>query len=235
MKGKVFLAVALLWVSSAQAQNAIPVTVDNFVRAESDLYFAGVIKDFGFGKIGYNREPAPLDNQTVIRLNRDTLYGGGAFDLDAGPVTITLPDSGKRFMSLQIINQDEYTPAVYYGAGNYTLTKEAVGSRYAVAAVRILVDPQDPEDLKEVHALQDAIKVEQPGGPGAFDIPSWDPVSQKKVRDALLVLGSTLPDFKGAFGKKDEVDPVRHLIGAAVAIGLLAYLGYALFRPEHLE
>ena len=27
-------------------------------------------------------------------------------------------------------------------------------------------------------------------------MPNWDPVSQKKVRDALLVLGSTIPDFK---------------------------------------
>ena len=31
------------------------------------------------------------------------------------------------------------------------------------------------------------------------------------------MLGSTLPDFKGAFGTKDEVVPVRHLIGAAAA------------------
>ncbi len=28
---------------------------------------------------------------------------------------------------------------------------------------------------------------------------------------------------------------VWHLAGALVAIGLLAYLGYALFRPERLE
>jgi hypothetical protein len=35
----------------------------------------------------------------------------------------------------------------------------------------------------------------------------------------LLVLASTLQDFKGAFGKKGEVDPVRHLIGAAAAWG----------------
>src|SRR5215467_2699495 len=140
-------------VVQALAAESVPVTVDNFVRAESDLYFGGVIKDFGFGKIGYNHEPAPIDNQTVIRLNRDTLYGGGVFDLDAGPVTITLPDAGKRFMSLQIINQDEYTPAVYYGAGSYTLTKEQVGTRYVVTAVRILTDPNDPEDLKQVRAL----------------------------------------------------------------------------------
>jgi Protein of unknown function (DUF1254) len=98
------------------------------------------------------REPAPIDNQTVIRLNRDTLYGGGVFDLDAGPVTITLPDAGKRFMSLQIINQDEYTPAVYYGAGSHTLTKEEVGTRYVVTAVRILVDPNDPRGMTMVRS-----------------------------------------------------------------------------------
>lgn len=32
--------------------SAVPVTADNFVRAESDLYFGGVIKDGGFGKFG---------------------------------------------------------------------------------------------------------------------------------------------------------------------------------------
>ena len=58
-----------------------------------------------------------IDQQTVIRLNRDTLYSPGVFDLDAGPVTITLPDAGKRFMSMQVINEDQYTPEVVYGAG----------------------------------------------------------------------------------------------------------------------
>ena len=39
------------------------------------------------------------------------------------------------------------------------------------------------------------------------------------MRDALLVLGSTIPDFKKAFGTKEQVDPVRHLIGTAAAWG----------------
>ena len=50
-------------------------------------------------------------------------------------------------------------------------------------------------------------------------MPKWDPESQKKVRDALLVLGSTLPDSKMAFGRPDDVDPVRHLIATAMAWG----------------
>ena len=92
--------------------SAIAVTPDNFPRAESDLYFSGVVRNGGFGKFDHTREPAPLDKQTVIRLNRDTLYSAAVFDLDAGPVTITLPDAGQRFMSLQVIDEDQNTHGV---------------------------------------------------------------------------------------------------------------------------
>ena len=50
-------------------------------------------------------------------------------------------------------------------------------------------------------------------------MPHWDSTSQKKVRDALLVLGSTLPDADKMFGTKEECDPIRHLIGSAMAWG----------------
>ncbi len=142
------------------------------------------------------------------------------FDLDAGPVTITLPDAGNRFMSLLIIDEDHYALEVDYGPGAHTFTKDEVGTRYVFAAVRTLVDPTIPPDMKQAHALQDAIKVEQPGGPGKFELPNWDQASQKKVRDALLVLSETLPDLRSAGGRRDQVDPVRHLIGTASAWGL---------------
>lgn len=199
--------------------NTVPVTADNFIRAETDLYFFNIATQRdGFGKFMNDRTPTPLDKQTVIRMNRDTLYSAAVFDLDGGDVTITLLDAGKRFMSMQVINEDHYTPMVVYGKGRYTLTKEKVGTRYVCTAIRTLVDPQNPQDLDEVHKLQDAITVDQKS-PGKLEMPKWDPVSQKKVRDALLALGSTLPDSKGMFGTKEETDPVRHLIGSAMAWG----------------
>lgn len=157
------LLFTLLALGAAQAQSPVPVTVDNFIRAESDLYFAGVLKDSGgtLGKFNHRRELAAIDNQTVIRLNRDTLYSSAVFDLDAGPVTITMPDAGKRFMSLMVVNEDHYAPVVVYGAGTHTFTREKVGTRYMIAAVRTLVNPADPKDVAQVHALQDAIKVSQ--------------------------------------------------------------------------
>jgi hypothetical protein len=202
-----------------QAGTAVPVTVDNFPRAESDLYFGGLIKDGGgIGKFNHRREPARIDNQTVIRLNRDTLYSSAVFDLDAGPVTITLPDAGKRFMAMQVINEDHYVPDVFYGKGSHTLTRTDVGTRYVAVAIRTLVDPVDPKDIEQVHTLQNAIDVSQTAA-GKFEAPNWDQASQKKVRDALLVLATTIPDFKKAFGTKAQVDPIRHLIGTAAGWG----------------
>ena len=53
-------------------------------------------------------------------MNRDTLYSMGIFDLSS-PVTIIKPDTGDRFQSMQVINQDEYTLMVQYKPGEYTL------------------------------------------------------------------------------------------------------------------
>jgi hypothetical protein len=213
-------AAALVSLARALTPDTIPVTVDNFIRAESDLYFGHAIDDAGgIGRFFHHREPMAIDKQTVIRANRDTLYSPAVVDLDAGPVTVTLPDAGARFMSLVAINEDhDVVGPVQYGAGTYSYDKNKVGTRYALIAIRTLVDPNDAKDVQQVHALQDAIKLSQPSR-GAFEVPHWDPVSQKKVRDALLVLASTMPDFKRAFGRKGEVDPVRHLIASAAAWG----------------
>jgi len=212
------ISISLLTMLPALAQSPVPVTVDNFARAESDLYMGNAVKDGGFGKFHHNRTPTAIDKQLVIRMNRDTLYSAAVFDLDAGPVTIAMPDAGKRFMSMQVIDEDHYVPAVFYGPGAHTLSRDQIGTRYIIVAVRTLVDPSDPKDLDQVHALQDAIKVEQKD-PGKFEVPNWDAVSQKKIRDALLVLAAFTGGFKNAFGAKGQVDPVRHLIGTAAGWG----------------
>src|SRR5262245_11374687 len=165
----------LLATSAAQAQS-VPVTVDNFARAETDRYLASNAKEaVGRGKLHPHREPASIDNQTIIRMNRDTLYSSAVFDLAAGPATVTLPDAGKRFMSMMIASEDHYVPFVFYDAKPHTLThKKNVGTSCAFVRIRTLVDPNDPKDVAEVHRLQDAIKVSQPGGPGKLEVPNWD-------------------------------------------------------------
>jgi Protein of unknown function (DUF1254) len=198
----------------------VPVTVENFTRAESDLVFASTVERGGFGRWHHHRDQMPVDFP-VVRPNRDTLYSEAVFDLDAGPVTITLPEAGRRFLSLQVINEDHYTATVVYTAGRYTFTRDQIGTRYVLVAVRILVNPADPNDIGQVHQLQDAIGFAQPGGPGRREVPAWNPTSHKRVRDALLTLAETIPDTKRMFGARDQVDPSatcsgRPWAGAAV-------------------
>jgi hypothetical protein len=196
----------------------VPVTPHNFIRAETDMYFAKFVKAGSLGQFVHTREPVPIDKQAVIRMNRDTVYSQAVFDLDAGPVTITMPDPGKRFMSLQIIDEDHYTPNVFYGAGSHTLTRKDIGTRYVTALVRTLIDPNDANDLSQVHALQDAIRVKQ-DSPGKFESPTWDEASQKKIHDGLELMASTMKEFKDAFGARGQVDPINHLIGTATGWG----------------
>jgi hypothetical protein len=208
-------------VAFAQTPNGPtqPVTFENYNRAQTDIYFAGVVKNGGFGKFRHGRELPPPVQQGIVRPGRETLYSFAIFDLDAGPVTITLPDGAERFMGMQVVSEDQYTKGVYYGAGSHSLTREMIGTRYAIAVVRFLVDFSNKEEIPRVHALQDAIKFSQEST-GTFEIPNWDDASLKKVKAALLLLGTTVSDTRRMFGANErQVDPVKHLIGSAMLWG----------------
>jgi hypothetical protein len=176
--------------------------------------------DGGLARFAHARAPIPIDNQPVIRMNRDTLYSSAVVDLDAGPATVTLPDTGKRFMSLQVIDEDHYTPKVIYESGAHEFTKEQIGTRYVLFLVRTFVDPDDSSDLKQMHALQDQLTVTQ-GKAGKFEAPNWDAVSLKNIREALLALTEANGELDSSrmFGPKEKVDPVQHLLGTAAGWG----------------
>lgn len=207
-------------VGQTAPRGPVPVTADNFVRAETDLYFGHTFAEaHGIGRFFHHRTPMEIDKQTVIRANRDTLYSTAVVDLDAGPVTITLLQADDRFRSMIVITEDHYVIDTRYDAGSYSYDRNRVGTRYAMIGVRTLVDSQDPADVEAIHGLQDAMSIKQPGGSGTFEVPKWDKASQDRIRSALLVLAASLPDTHGMFGTAEEVDPIRHLIGSASAWG----------------
>lgn len=207
-------------VFAAQDSKPLAVNVDNFKRAETDAYFSKFVAQGGLAKFGHARELTPIDKQDVIRSNRDTLYSTAVVDLDAGPVTIVLPDASKRFMAMQVINEDHYTPMVVYKGGAHTFTRSQIGTRYVLFLVRTFVDPNDPADLTAVHQLQDSIKAQQ-ARTGRFEVANWDATSLKKIRDSLNALATANGGLDSArmFGSKDKVDPVQHLLGTAAGWG----------------
>ena len=200
--------------AEAAIAHTLQVTPDNFVRAETDMQFMAVVKRGGFGRLVHEREFPPSGRQPLPWADGDVLRSRGVFDLELGPVVITLPPTDDRFISIEALDEDHYTLAMFYGPGTYSFSFDNVSTRYVLIVVRVLVDPANRADLGAVHALQDSIVVARQGG-GRFVIPNWDPVSQAKVRVALQLLGNTIDGDERTFGARGEVDPVRHLIGTA--------------------
>ncbi|WP_198316568.1 DUF1214 domain-containing protein [Cystobacter fuscus] len=195
--------------------------VDNFARAETDRMFYDLQRDAGgVNTFMHNREPTPVVSnvQTVIRLNRDTLYSFAVVDISAG-ATLHLPAAdGDRYISAMIVNEDHYVNKIYHEAGACELTIGCFETEYVVVAVRILVDPNDPGDVEQVVKLQNQLRIEA-GSTRPFPQPEHVEASRKETSDALLVLAKGLSEFDKTFGKKADVDQVRHLIGTAAGWG----------------
>jgi len=205
--------ISMLLGSSALAE---PVTVDTFVRAETDTAMRVVADRVGLDTFAHIREPAPLDDQPVIRMNRDTLYSNAVLDLSK-PATITMPEASGRYMSLHVISQDHYMFFVSK-PGEYTLTADDVGSRYAFLIVRTFFDPADKDDVVAANAAQDGLRITG-GGSGPFDEPEWDQDQLGIARSALNELAKLGTDTTYAFGTVEQTKPIDHLIGAAAGWG----------------
>jgi hypothetical protein len=93
-----------------------------------------------------------------------------------------------------------------------------VGTRFALVTVRTFYDAGDPEDLAKAHAAQDAIQISG-GGDGPFEAPNWNLDDLAKARKALSDLATLGFETTYAFGSKEEVRPIDHLVAAAAGWG----------------
>ena len=217
------IALAMLAVSAPAFSEDKPVFVGphNFVRAETNRYMESLVNRASHGEVYSRREPTDLASQHVIRMNLDTLYSMGVFDMEAGPVTITVPTAPDgRYVSAQVLNQDHLTAKVFY-SGTHTFTAKDVGTRYAAVLVRVFANAVDQDDISYANEVQDMIETSQPSM-GEFTVPEYDDESFDETRKLLLRLAALA---RGNFGVKmgtaDEIDPVSHLIITAVGWGLL--------------
>jgi hypothetical protein len=207
------LSIAVAPTAHAQAEPVI-VNVENFVRAETAAQFDRVVENAGgVNRFFHLRVPTPLDQQTVIRMNRDTIYSSAVVDISEG-ATLIVPDAGDRYMSIMVVNEDHYVNKVIHGPGAHALTVEELGTPYVVLAVRTLVNASDPADIREANALQDQLKIEAASAK-PYTHPEYDKESYETTYEALLVLSRANIDDSSTFGRKEDVDPVRHLLGTA--------------------
>lgn len=218
---KVLPAILLLLLSSvSHAEKLIEVNVLNYVNAKTSVHFERVLdKGNSFNQWLHNRSLVPITDkpQSSRRINRDTLYSYAIVNISNG-ASFSLPDSGKRYLSVQVINQEHFTNRTYHEPGKHTLTVAEFDTPYVLLLARILVDPSNPQDIEQAHALQNLLGVSsrsnKPYAPPRFDLQSL-----RNTTNTLLSLADDLPDANSCFGKKGDVDKVRHLLATAYGWG----------------
>jgi hypothetical protein len=203
--------------SRSPADTGPQVAPHDYVRAESNLQMKGYVEKYDcFGRFTHSREPYDVQQQVTVRGNRDTLYSFGVFDLSS-PLRVTLPKAKGRYQSLMVVSED-HSIAAYYGPDEVALTQENVGTRYALLTVRTFTDPGDEADVKLAHQLQDEVRIAQ-AERGRFEVPDWEEGEVEQLRNAINVVASTVTDTSKMFGRKDELDPVYWMLGAALGWG----------------
>ena len=195
------------------------VTQKTYCRAETDRTFANISQQAGgVNRFFFHRNVPALDGQTVVRMNKDTLYSGAVIDTSKG-ATLTVPEiPAGRYFSVLLVDNDHYCPGVIYASGTHELPKD---TKYLLAVVRIqMLRPNDPADIQLVNHLQDQFIIKA-GSADPLPAPSWDKKSLDKMTAMFnqeFAKFDLYPEgWMGARGVAD--DKTRHL-GCAGAWGL---------------
>ena len=128
--------------------------------------------------IGNKRRLATPADQLVTTPNNDTLYSASWIDLAAGPVTITLPKTGRRYFSVALMDMysnnfkvlgtrttgEDGGTFVLHGPQSEPSDPSAIRAPtpWVWLLARLLVD--GPDDLRTAVALQRQIDVSGPQG-----------------------------------------------------------------------
>ena len=202
------------------ASPAIKVNAMNYVRAKTALQFDKYYASAGgINRFGHSRNVVGIDNRSSKRLNRDTLYSVAIVDISEGAV-VEMPKAAGRYMSLQVVNEEGYTNAVFHGGGRYKLDMNQFETSYVWLLVRTLVSPDIPNDIEVARGLQDQLGIDSQSD-RPYEHPAYDAESFGTTTDHLLELGKGLEDNEGAAGSREEVDPIKQLLVAAYGFGTL--------------
>lgn len=166
----------------------------------------------GLNAFHHNLELVTPADREITTPNNDTLYSSAWIDLTAGPLTLTVPDAGARYLSVAVMDMHTSNSVILGArtlggaAGTYRLVGPdheslaegdlRIGTPHAWVLARVLVDSE--ADLAEARALQARLEL---SGPRV----SSPPVSAS--RDA------NWPDYFRAAVALLAADPPNSIVG----------------------
>jgi hypothetical protein len=192
------------------------VTKENYPSVETSRQFEIQIKQAGgVNKLNRWNGIAKIDNQPIIRLNQDTVYTMGVVDVSEG-ATITLPETGDRFISVQFVDADHYIYPAKYGTGTYEFPQN---TDYIYAVIRIASETGSAEEDLDIAELQSKIVINAKSTK-PFTAIKYDQASYDATHIYLLAEFATGKyDPKTMFNIKGVADEAARQVGTAIGWG----------------
>src|SRR6056297_1709077 len=187
----------------------------NFTIAETDLYMLNHSNEHPINTFRHAREMSNVDNQFVVRENRDVLYSHAVVDISQGATLIN--PNWDVFSVIQVIDENQYTIASIYPGEQQTFTPEDVAlGNHLFLNMRTGVRSLDEAGFVEAHQHQDSVQIlansDTPYQAKGFETQSLDETRSLKARADEI----SRPDL--AMGTADQVEPESFLIASAVGI-----------------
>lgn len=199
-------------VVDAQQNKETIVTEDNFVVAETDMYFTKHSKEHAVNTFRHSREYSTIESQVVIRENQDCLYSHAVVDASEG-VTLKNP-AWDRYSVIQVLDENEYTIAVIYPGEEKTITKDMLTmGTHVWLNTRTEVLPETEEGYAAAHKHQDSYVIDA-NSAKPYQSKNFDKESLDSVRHSLLLKSPKILSWK-SFGMPEDVDPEMFKIAAA--------------------
>lgn len=196
------------------------VTPETYIRAEVDGRFTifqqragGAVNEFYL-----ITRPTPTDEQPVVRMNRDTLYGGGVIDTAKGARVYVPEVPDGRYISLFVLDHDHCTVDIFHEPGWHEIHSD---TRYCVAIPRVeLHNSRDEDEIALVNKVLHEFKIEAASAE-TFVAPDWDYDSMLALRAQYEKEFRTFTQYPaGWMGKRGEADDATRHLAAAGAWGL---------------
>jgi len=208
---KTILATLMSLVSTSVL--ATEVTKENYVEAETDWYFTGVQAKAGVNTWMHDA-PVSIDNQQVIRSNRDVAYSIAIVDVSKG-ATFTVPESA-HYQIIHIMDELHLSHQVVSRGESLTITSDDINGEYVYILARTKIAGDDTAER------QQQLKIE---ANAARPYPSKGFAEQDvmALRQALVMEfiegKAKILEHKSFVEKIEQADPTSYLYATAVGYG----------------
>lgn len=204
------------YVTERNDKGEIIVDESNFTIAETDRYFVDHSKEHNVNTFRNSREMSTVENQFVVRENRDVMYSHAVVDISEG-ATLINPE-WDVFSVIQVVDENQYTIASIYPGEQKTFTPNDVAlGNHLFLNMRTGVRSLDEKGFAEAHKHQDSVVIDakssKPYQAKGFEKKSLD---ETRTRLKSRMAEADKPEFY--FGTKAEIEPTQFLIASAVGI-----------------